>query len=290
MLVLELAYMGELDFIKELQDLKTLLKEKNIVIGLVERIEGEFHIVKVMAEEAREKEEAFEKIKLYVSHMLYKFVIKNYKEKELFEFLWDTYFFLKGEDVIEAEKRIMETLNNKNSIKDEEDIYCQNKINGMVEKIKNCLEEENYLNINGFITFRMKALREDIEKVIDKTVQKYMVEKEYNEFIKLLKYFVDIQESKIEKIHIYINNDGNYILRDNDGLDLLKEFSKDLNGSKIGVDVNIEDVIISGLITNAPKEILIYHKELCTNREFLDTIEKVFVERVKFLEFSREIN
>ena len=35
----------------------------------------------------------------------------------------------------------------------------------------------------------MRELREDIEFIIDK-VEKYMVEKEYTEFIKLLKYFV----------------------------------------------------------------------------------------------------
>ena len=46
----------------------------------------------------------------------------------------------------------------------------------------------------------MKELREDIEEIIDKVVEEYMVEKEYREFVKLLKYFVDIQESKIEKL------------------------------------------------------------------------------------------
>lgn len=69
-----------------------------------------------------------------------------------------------------------------------------------MKKIKTCLEENEEINIQGFITFRMKELREDIEEIIDKVVEEYMVEKEYREFVKLLKYFVDIQESKIEKL------------------------------------------------------------------------------------------
>ena len=35
----------------------------------------------------------------------------------------------------------------------------------------------------------MRELREDIEEIIDKVVEKYMVEKEYKEFIRLLKIF-----------------------------------------------------------------------------------------------------
>ncbi len=32
-----------------------------------------------------------------------------------------------------------------------------------------------------------------------------MVDKEYNEFIKLLKYFVEIEESKLDKLNILID-------------------------------------------------------------------------------------
>lgn len=38
----------------------------------------------------------------------------------------------------------------------------------------------------------MRKFREDIEKIIDKVVEGYMVEKEYKEFVRFLKYFVDI--------------------------------------------------------------------------------------------------
>lgn len=283
MLVLKLAYMGELDFIKELQELKTLLKNKKIVIGLVEKIEGKTHIVKVMCDEECYSDEVFEKIKIYISEVLYGIVIKNYKEKELFEFLTDTYFFLKQDEILEVEKNIMDTLYRRRGIKDETSVYCENKINKIVSKIKKCLEEKNELNINGFITFRMRELRDDIERVIDKVVEKYMVEKEYREFVKLLKYFVDIQDSKVERIDIIIHKDGGYNVVDENNNDLFDEFMNELTDCKLGVDASIEDVIISGLITNAPKKIKIYRKKHCTNKEFIDTIINVFGERVEFV-------
>lgn len=38
-----------------------------------------------------------------------------------------------------------------------------------------------------------------------------MVDKEYNEFIKLLKYFVEIEESKLDKLNILIDPTGNIL-------------------------------------------------------------------------------
>ncbi|MGL4873309.1 MAG: putative sporulation protein YtxC [Clostridium sp.] len=281
MLVLKLAYMGDLDFIKELQDLKTLLKNKNIVIGLVEKVEGETHIIKVLCDE--ESDETHNRVKLYVSNLLYKMVIKDYKKRELFQLIKDTYFFLKQDEILEIEILIMEVLFRENKIEDDLGVFCENKINNIIEKIKECLNENNEMNINGFITFRMRSLREDIEEIIDKIIQKYMVEKEYKEFIKLLKYFVEVGESKIEKVNIIIDDEGKYRIEDEGGLDIFSQFTKDIGNSKIGLDATIEDVIISGLITNAPKEVLVIGMENCRNKEFMKTVEKVFEERLIYI-------
>ncbi|MGL4850009.1 MAG: sporulation protein YtxC, partial [Clostridium sp.] len=221
MLVLKLAYMGDLDFIKELQDLKTLLKNKNIVIGLVEKVEGETHIIKVLCDE--ESEETHNRVKLYVSNLLYEMVIKDYKRRELFQLIKDTYFFLKQDEILEIEVLIMEVLLRENKIEDDLGVFCENKINNIIEKIKECLNENNEMNINGFITFRMRSLREDIEEIIDKVIQKYMIEKEYKEFIKLLKYFVEVGDSKIEKVNIIIDNEGRYRIEDEGGMDIFSQ-------------------------------------------------------------------
>ena len=51
----------------------------------------------------------------------------------------------------------------------------------------------------------MRKLTREIEQIIDKVIEMYTVEKEYGEFVKLLKYFVDMQESKIDEINIIFN-------------------------------------------------------------------------------------
>ena len=223
-------------------------------------------------------------INLYISNILYKIVLNEYKEKEMLGYLTENYFFLKQEEILEVEEEIMKVFLESKSLKFDNLIYCLNKVNNIIEKIKSCLEENLEININGFIRFRMKELREDIEDIIDKVIESYMVEKEYKEFIKLLKYFVEIQESKIEEINIVISEDGNYSIIDRNKNDIFNEFMKELIECKLDSDVKMEDIIISGLITNSPKSIIIHGKSNCVNKEFIDTIEKVFENKVIFCE------
>ena len=288
MLILKLAYNEDLTFSHELQELRELLKKKDIIIGFVESIEGETHIIKIICEENCYNEKIKEVINLYVSNILYRIVIDNYRKKEMFEFLTDNYFFLKQSEILEVEDEIVKVLKYEEVPKNEDSIYCLNRINSMIEKIKDCISEKQEINIDGFITFRMRKLRGDIEKIIDKVVERYMVEKEYKEFIKLLKYFVDIQECKIDEINIIIEENNNYIIKDREGKDLYYDFLREITSEQGRIELNIEDILISGLITNAPKSINIYGKENCNNKEFLDTIENVFGDKVSFGEVGSD--
>jgi putative sporulation protein YtxC len=178
MLILKLAYNEDLIFFHELQELRELLKKKDILIGFVENIEGKTHIIKIICEENCYNEKIKEIINLYVSNILYRIVIDNYRKKEMFEFLTDNYFFLKQREIIEVEDEIVKVLKYEETTKSEDSIYCLNRINSMVEKIRDCIDEKQEINIDGFITFRMKKLKGDIESIIDKVVERYMVEKE----------------------------------------------------------------------------------------------------------------
>ncbi len=282
MLVLRLVYNSDLDFVGEIQELRSILKKKDIKIGIVESVELDSHIIKILCDDNSYNERVKEIINLYISNVLYKIVLEEYKEKEMFDYLTENYFFLKQDEIIEVEELVMKILLGNESLNFDNLVYCMNKINSIIDKIKSCLEENSEININGFIRFRMKELREDIENIIDKVIESYMVEKEYKEFIKLLKYFVEIQESKIEEVNIVIDEGGNYSIIDSNKNDIFNEFMKELIECKVDGDVKMEDIIISGLITNAPQRVIIHGKQNCINKEFIDTIENVFENKVNF--------
>ena len=153
----------------------------------------------------------------------------------------------------------------------------------ILDKIKDCIEENNEINITGFIRFRMKELFQDIEEIVDRVVERHMVEREYNEFIKLLKYFVEIQENKINEVNIIINSGGTYTILDENQNNIYGLFLDDLSDFNMSmVNTNKDDLLISGLITNSPKNIIIHGTENSLNIEIIETIKQVFEDKVSF--------
>ncbi|WP_040211980.1 putative sporulation protein YtxC [Clostridium polynesiense] len=282
MMLLKLAYEGEMNLIEDIQNMRQNFKTKNIILGISESIEGNTHFIKILCEDNDYSDNLQKMVYLYISNILYKIIVDYFRKREMYEVLTDTYFFLKHDEILNIEDKSMKVLMGEISTMDETYVFCMNRINSIIEKIKCCIEEKKEININGFITFRMKDLIYDLESVVDKIVEKYMIEKEYNEFIKLLKYFVDIQESKILEVNIIIDIAGNYKIQDTYGNDIFHDFVSDLTEGKFSGIANIEDIIISGLITNSPRKIIIHGKDNCKNIEVLETIKNVFTDRVTF--------
>lgn len=282
MLLLTVVYEGEMDIISDITEIRNFFKSKNIVLGISESITGSTHFVKIFCSDEDFNNRVASTFKLYMANVLYKVVISRFCSEEMYSFLNDTYFFLKNDEIREVEELCLKALRGEGAILDESSIYCINRKNNIIDKIVECIEENSDINVNGFMTFRMRELREDLECIVDKVVEKYMVEKEYSEFIKLLKYFVEVQESKIDEVNIVIDKGGNYLIKDKSGKDIMSEFLSDLCESRVTGNANMEDIIISGLITNSPEHIIIHCAGNCNNKEILETIKNVFTDRVDY--------
>jgi putative sporulation protein YtxC len=280
MLLLTVVYdNSKEDIVDEINEMKKYFRDRDIVVGFSESLENSTHFLKIFCEDSLVNKKFTSIFNLYMSNILYNVVIDEFYKKEMQSFLTDTYFFLKYDEIKDIKKLSLEALKSEGAILNEYMVYFRNRKNSIIQKIMKCIEENKEINIKGFITFRMKELLEDLESIIDKVVESYMVEKEYNEFINLLKYFVEIQDSKIDKVNILIQKDGSYKVEDEAGSNIMDTLFSDLSEAKFTGAVNIEDMLISGLITNAPKNVTVHGAENCTNKEVIDTIKKVFEDR-----------
>ncbi|ARC84468.1 putative sporulation protein YtxC [Clostridium argentinense CDC 2741] len=268
--------------IDEIRNARNYFKLKNVTVGISESLENNLHIIKVYCDDENFDEKFHRMFNLYIGTILFKVVIKEFCKKNISKYLSENFYFLRGEDIKEVKNMIIDVFENESNIIDDNMIYYMNRKNEIIDKIVLCLEENNEVNIKGFLTFRMKEIVHDLESIIDKIVEKFMIEKEYNEFIKLLKYFVDVQESKIDQVNIMIDKNGDYLVKDELGNDILNNLINELYDSRINSKVSSEDLIISGLITSAPKKIVIHCVENSRNKELIETIKNVFVERVEF--------
>lgn len=271
--------------VEEINNIREKFKSKDMVVGVSESIENKTHFIKFYSEKDDLEKHFFEEFNKSIAMLLYKCLLDDFFNKYIDRFITDSYFFLKNEEKTKIRDKSLIVLRDDERALEGCSIYCFNKKNDVLYKIRNIIAgDTKEINIDGFITFRMKELSRDLESIIDKVVEKYMVEKEYNEFIKLLKYFVDMEESKIDEINIMIDKEGKYTLKDKEGNDLTYSIYLDTEDVKYIESISIDDMLLSWLITNVPEKIRIHNIDNCNNKELIGTIKNVFENKVEICE------
>lgn len=150
----------------------------------------------------------------------------------------------------------------------------------MQEKIVQFLKETNYLNIDGFVQFRNKEYLESLREIIDSAVEEYYLDKEYAEFVNLLKSLIEWQDSKVENIHVVFLPSGGFQLFYNKEKFLDKNY---LDGFLLDCEedvINYDDLLISSLINISPQNIVIHLNAKHQYSEMLKIILQVFEDRV----------
>lgn len=141
------------------------------------------------------------------------------------------------------------------------------------------LAAQKDLNIDGFVTFRLRDYCEEVIEALGQAVDDFLLEKEYLEFVSLLRYFVENQESKLALVHVVILPRGEFRLVDEKGSVVKNDYLAEAF-TGVDSDLNTEDLLISALITIAPSEIVLHCPAQLDHLEHLDTIRSVFEGRL----------
>ncbi len=159
-------------------------------------------------------------------------------------------------------------------------VYRSSRKTKIIQQLLDYLEINNKVILEGFITFRLKDYYSELQAAITLAVDEFLMEKEYSEFIKLLRYFVNIQEPKLETLHVLVKSSGSFRLYDSTyklvNNDYLEGFVADL----IDNEITYEDLLISALITLAPKFVVLHGAGNKQESETINTIQNVFGERI----------
>ena len=144
------------------------------------------------------------------------------------------------------------------------------------ERLTDYLGNSHDLVMSGFVHFRLKEYRRQMMEAIDKAVDDLMMELEYQEFIRVLRYFVDVQQPKIEEVHVVMNSNGNFKILDSAGKAIHNRFIE----SSEGEDMSYQDLLISSLITLAPYTVMLHLANPLMSEDIIETIKSVFDGRV----------
>lgn len=139
------------------------------------------------------------------------------------------------------------------------------------------LMDNDVINLEGFVRFRVKEFWHFLQDVVDCAVDEYLVEREYQEFVTLLRYFVELQEPRVEMVNVIIDQPESFRILDSHGdviqTDYLQGMILEINHNEF----DFEDFLISALITIAPARIVLH---LCQGNRVEQTIISIFGARV----------
>ena len=145
------------------------------------------------------------------------------------------------------------------------------------KNIKEYVKENKAMILDGFVYFRLKAYLEYLDEVVDSGVNQFVIEKEYREFISLLRVYVESKVPEYNLLHlIYIN--GESILLDEKRN--IVSVSENIYNAKYLSDISFSsnDFALNTLLCLLPRRIEIHLID--DEDEFINTLKLIFEGRV----------
>ena len=208
-----------------------------------------------------------------VSCILSCLVIDELEESFLKMILLKNYFYFNSTEM----KHILELCYE--IFSDDFNTYFDKKYNLLIESFENYLVTNKSIILTGFINFRIKNYMTILEDVVDEAVNSFVVEKEYLEFISLLKMYVNSQNSNCDVVHLIYNNNNSTLLdKDKNQINVSDDIFKAKYLSDISFSSN--DYALNTLLTLVPEKIYIHLIDNCID-EFIHTISLIFENRVE---------
>ncbi|WP_068619981.1 putative sporulation protein YtxC [Paenibacillus tuaregi] len=186
------------------------------------------------------------------------------------------YDFPEEEDRRHIEQSALSLLN-----PNEEEVR-ERRIGQLAQHIRKFLEEHQELHIDGLIAFRMQEYTQQLRETVDYVVDEYLLDKQYEEFIGLLKYFVHFQESQIDVVNLMHTGGSDFAIFDGQMLPLKAAAAEGVIARIADHELELEDVIVSSLISLSPGRIIIHTRD--PEVQIISTIRQIFGERTQLCE------
>lgn len=153
------------------------------------------------------------------------------------------------------------------------------KFNVLLNDFSEFIINNKNLLLSGFLNFRIKNYLSILDDIVNEAVNSYIVEKEYLEFISLLKLYVNSHTSKTDYIHLIYSSSNSVLL---DSEKNIINMSDDIFKAKFLSDISFSsnDYALNSLLTLLPKKIYIHLIDESID-EFITTLQLVFEKKVE---------
>lgn len=207
-----------------------------------------------------------------IASVLTNTIILFFEEKLLKRILEYNYFYFSLEEK-------MKILNIAKNFLAEDTLSREDNFFAIYYSVLDYIKQNKSLVLEGFINFRLQNYMKDLDYVIDISVNKFLIEKEYNEFVDILKMYVSFSPFNSPLVHlIYYNNDSILLDSDKNIIPTDDNIFKAKYLSDISFSSN--DYALNTLLNLTPKKLIIHLVDK-TEDEFINTLKLIFEDRVE---------
>lgn len=254
------------------------LERDGLTVRIAERERGNITFLGCdVVSSAKEPAGLLDAFKYRIASVLVDVILSDMEPDLMLKVVSDTYSYFTEDEKREIVKNALDILAREEGAAASPQLRTRRR-NEILRRVLEYLDANSELVVEGFIRFRLKEYYDDLRGAVDRGVDKFMMDREYKEFIKLLKYFVDIQEPRIDEVHVVRRPGGLYRLLDSDRKVIENHYLEGFMIGVIGTDVDYDDLLLSALITVAPVKIILH---LDASLTVAETIQSVFEGRVE---------
>lgn len=137
--------------------------------------------------------------------------------------------------------------------------------------------ENKSIVLEGFVNFRLSNYMKNLDYIIDLSVNKYITDREYLEFVNMLKLYVSLTPPKTSIVHlVYLGGDSILLDKDKNIIPLEDE---NLNAKYLSdITFSANDYALNTLLNLTPKKIIIHLMDGKSD-EFINTLKLIFDKR-----------
>ena len=207
----------------------------------------------------------------HIASSLSNTILTVYEPQILKKIIYSNYFYFSDIEKKHILDEVIKILNTS-----PKDILSRRKI--VFSAFESYLKENRTINLDGFINFRLKEYKSELDDAVDLAVDKFIIEKEYNEFISLLKLYIASKEDSMPEVHLIYNNHEAILLDEHHNK--INTYDHIFDAKYLSdISFSSNDYALNAILDIVPQKLYI-HLMNSEEDEFITTLKLIFENRI----------
>ena len=214
----------------------------------------------------------------YFANILTGCIINNFEYKIVHKLLEFNYFYFDDMDLSKIETNCTEILNSLSNttainVSSYLPIEILDRENCVFESVCDYIKNHKSMVLDGFVRFRLFQYINILDSFVDFCVNQFILNREYTEFIDLLKLYINSKETKTKLVHLIYVNDESILLDENKNIISLSHSNLDTHYLS-DISFSSNDYALNTLLSLLPEKIIIHL--VSPENEFINTLRLIF--------------